>query len=77
MSEEEIIDRTILLLQCYVELKEDDEQGHTSAYEMQFEDFEAIQALLDLYNNEKEKNKELENGIYDAKIILQGLLEEE
>jgi hypothetical protein len=60
MSEEEIIDRTILLLQCYVELKEDDKQGHTSAYEMQFEDFEAIQGLLDIYQKEKEKNKELE-----------------
>ena len=41
-------------------LEEDDNDGHASAYEMQSEDFEAIQGLLDLYNKEKEKNKTLE-----------------
>lgn len=44
-------------------LEEDDNDGHTSAYEMQSEDFEAIQGLLDLYNKEKEKNKELEDTL--------------
>ena len=33
------------------------------------EDFEAIQGLLDLYNIEKEKNKELENLIQENKDL--------
>ena len=39
-------------------LKQDQEEGHGSAYEMQTEDFEAIEALLTAYEKEKEKNKE-------------------
>lgn len=40
-------------------LKQDQEEGHGSAYEMQKEDFEAIETLLTAYEKEKEKNKEL------------------
>ena len=44
-------------------LKQDQEEGHGSAYEMQTEDFEAIKTLLTAYEKEKEKNKELENEL--------------
>lgn len=60
MSEEEILNIMNKLGNIYDELKKDDEEGHSSAYEMQFEDFEAIQGLLDLYNKEKKKSKILE-----------------
>ena len=40
-------------------LKQDEEEGRGSAYEMQTEDFEAIETLLTAYEKEKEKNKEL------------------
>lgn len=53
-------------------LKQDDEEGHTSAYEMQFEDFEAIQGLLDLYNKEKEKNEVLESKLIGVQILVAG-----
>lgn len=38
-------------------LKNDEENGHGSSYEMQEEDFEAIETLLTAYEKEKEKNK--------------------
>lgn len=44
-------------------LKNDEENGHSSSYEMQKEDFEAIETLLTAYEKEKEKNKELEKII--------------
>ena len=40
-------------------LKQDQEEGHGSSYEMQKEDFEAIETILTAYEKEKEKNKEL------------------
>ena len=40
-------------------LKQDQEEGHGSAYEMQKEDFEAIETLLTAYEKEKEKNESL------------------
>ena len=48
-------------------LKQDQEEGHGSAYEMQTEDFEAIETLLTAYEKEKEKNKEYENMIINHK----------
>ena len=60
---EEIFDRINLLLQCYIELKEDSEQGHASAYEMQFTDFEAIQDFLNLYRQLQDKCIELATTI--------------
>ena len=48
-------------------LKQDQEEGHGSAYEMQTEDFEAIETLLTAYEKEKEKNETLEE-------LLQGRL---
>ena len=41
-------------------LKQDQEEGRGSAYEMQTEDFEAIETLLTAYEKEKEKNKRYE-----------------
>lgn len=52
-------------------LKQDQEEGHGSAYEMQTEDFEAIETLLTAYEKEKEKNKELEKMIKKDKDALQ------
>lgn len=74
MNEEEIMD--IIkgkLLMIKRMLEEDDNDGHASAYEMQSEDFEAIQGLLKLYNKEKEKNKEHKTRIrnLECKIIRQ------
>ena len=40
-------------------LKQDQEEGHGSSYEMQKEDFEAIETLLTAYEKEKEKNKKI------------------
>ena len=37
-------------------LKKDEENGHSSSYEMQKEDFEAIETLLTAYEKEKEEN---------------------
>ena len=48
-------------------LKQDQEEGHGSAYEMQTEDFEAIETLLTAYEKETEKNKEYENMIINHK----------
>lgn len=60
MSEEKIMNIVKgKLLMINKMLEQDQEEGHGSAYEMQAEDFEAIQGLLDLYNKEKAKNKEL------------------
>ena len=41
-------------------LKQDQEEGRGSAYEMQTEDFEAIETLLTAYGKEKEKNKKID-----------------
>jgi hypothetical protein len=38
-------------------LEEDEETEHSSAYEMQKEDFNAIETLLTAYEEEKKKNK--------------------
>ena len=46
-------------------LKQDQEEGRGSAYEMQTEDFEAIETLLTAYEKEKEKNKKIENELKD------------
>ena len=40
-------------------LKQDQEEGYGSAYEMQTEDFEAIETLLTTYEKEKEENVKL------------------
>ena len=40
-------------------LKQDQEEGHGSAYEMQTEDFEAIETLLTAYEKEKGENVKL------------------
>lgn len=50
-------------------LKQDQEEGHGSAYEMQTEDFEAIETLLTAYEKEKEKNKELEKKLDEISEI--------
>ena len=49
-------------------LKQDQEEGHGSAYEMQTEDFEAIETLLTAYEKEKEKNKELTDKLKDCDL---------
>lgn len=50
-------------------LKNDEENGHSSSYEMQKEDFEAIETLLTAYEKEKEKNKELEKKLDEISEI--------
>ena len=50
-------------------LKNDEENGHSSSYEMQKEDFEAIETLLTAYEKEKEKNKEFKNQLNIIKDI--------
>lgn len=64
MSEDKIMD--IIkgkLLMIDKMLKQDQEEGHGSAYEMQNEDFEAIQGLLDLYQKEKEKDRRIKDEL--------------
>lgn len=64
MNEEKImhiIKGKLLLIKRMLE--EDDNDAHASAYEMQSEDFEAIQGLLDLYSKEKEKVKRYEKQL--------------
>lgn len=80
MNEEEIMD--IIkgkLLMIKRMLEEDDNDGHASAYEIQSEDFEAIQGLLDLYNKEKEKNKKLKDKckelIFEKQELTSALLD--
>lgn len=64
MSEDKIMDIVKgKLLMINKMLEQDQEEGHGSAYEMQAEDFEAIQGLLDLYNKGKEKNKNVRDRI--------------
>lgn len=48
------------LSSIYQELKKDFEEGHASSYEMQFEDFTAIENLLKRYKELEEENKALE-----------------
>ena len=50
-------------------LKQDQEEGRGSDYEMQTEDFEAIETLLTAYEKEKEKNKLLEKKLDEISEI--------
>ena len=66
MNDIEVLEK---LMMIYQELKKDYEKGHLSAYEMQFEDFKAIENLLKERQSDKERIKELEESekyIYEA-----------
>lgn len=60
------------LSSIYQELKKDFEEGHASSYEMQFEDFTAIENLLKRYKELEEENKTYIaqlNGAFDRGFI--------
>jgi hypothetical protein len=60
MSEEEISDRMILIINGYKEcLDYNCNQTKERQREIKY-DIETLEAMIDLYNKEKEKNKELE-----------------
>lgn len=51
------------LQNIFKELRKDDESGHSSAYELQWEDIEAIENLIQENKDLKEKNKKIEDKI--------------
>ncbi len=59
-------------------LKNDEENGHSSSYEMQKEDFEAIETLLASYERELVKSSELEELLENSVSIdeIKGKIEE-
>ena len=66
------------LEKVFTELRKDDEEGHSSAYELQWEDIEAIENLIN-------RVKELENadltvvymdGFYDGKKKIENKIKE-
>lgn len=63
MSEEEISDRMILIINGYKEcLDYNCNQTEERQREIKY-DIETLETMIDLYNKEKEKNKELEYSL--------------
>ena len=66
MSEEEIINKAKLIINNHREIDK----------MMVIEMVELVQGLLDLYNKEKEKNKELEMQLLEKDLYIDGLKED-
>lgn len=62
------------LQHIFQELRKDDEAGHSSAYELQWEDIETIENLIQQNKKLKNKCKEL---IKEKQMLTSALLEED